>query len=216
MMEELQNQSSPPPESELSKKERKALRRAEKFAQRSGMERARKTKKALVWIVALAALGAFGYFVIWPALQPPPDHGTPEIFATQHPIQGQTHIAIGSSHPSYNSNPPSSGWHYAQPADWGYYTRELPDEQLVHNLEHGGIWIAYRPTLDATIVERMEEASKPWRRRIIMAPRAENDADIALVAWGWVDKFSSAEFSEKRLADFIGEYYNNGPEKIPF
>lgn len=214
-MNELQN-LPPQSGSELSRKERKALRRAEKFSKRASEGRARTAKKALIWAVALGALVVFGYFVVVPAFDPSPDYGEPEIFATQHDIQGQTHIPIGASHPPYNSNPPSSGWHYEQPANWGYYTRELPDEQLVHNLEHGGIWIAYRPTLDAGIVERMEEASKPWSRRIIMEPRSANDADIALVAWEWVDTFSASEFSEKRLVDFIKEYYDEGPEKIPF
>src|SRR3989344_6898821 len=59
--------------------------------------------------------------------------------------QGQEHIAIGSSHPKYDSNPPSSGWHYADPAKAGFYETPLPDEQIIHNLEHGEIWIAYHP-----------------------------------------------------------------------
>lgn len=60
-----------------------------------------------------------------------------------YPIQGQDHIAEGNTHPAYNSNPPTSGWHYGQPASWGAHDHELADEQLVHNLEHGGVWIAY-------------------------------------------------------------------------
>src|SRR3989344_3474582 len=52
--------------------------------------------------------------------------------------QGQTHIKRGESHTIYNSNTPTSGWHWLDPASWGVYNRPLVDEQAVHNLEHGG------------------------------------------------------------------------------
>jgi thiol-disulfide isomerase/thioredoxin len=35
------------------------------------------------------------------------------------PIQPAKHIQPGASHPDYNSNPPTSGWHYPKQADWG-------------------------------------------------------------------------------------------------
>ena len=48
------------------------------------------------------------------------------------PIQGQQHVAVGQSHPPYNSDPPTSGWHYDEPVKAGFYENSLPDEQLVH------------------------------------------------------------------------------------
>lgn len=57
--------------------------------------------------------------------------------------QGQDHIAVGSAHPEYNSNPPTSGWHYAEPVTAGIYDREYPDENLLHSLEHGYVTISY-------------------------------------------------------------------------
>ena len=39
----------------------------------------------------------------------------------------------------YNSFPPSSGPHYAQPAPWGVYPDSIKQTILVHNLEHGGV-----------------------------------------------------------------------------
>src|SRR3989338_8411314 len=83
-------------------------------------------------------------------------------------IQGQEHIAVGASHPEYNSNPPTSGWHYAQSANWGVYQTELPDEQVIHNLEHGGVWISYTG-IDDTTKAALENiaASRP---KIIVTP----------------------------------------------
>jgi len=67
--------------------------------------------------------------------------------------QGQAHIAVGAAHDPYNSNPPTSGPHYAEPADWGVYDRELPDEQLIHNLEHGHVWLSYRDPNDQEAID---------------------------------------------------------------
>lgn len=57
-----------------------------------------------------------------------------KIYAIQISDQGRNHINVGASHSVYNSNPPTSGWHYENPAGKGIYKKELPDEQLIHNL----------------------------------------------------------------------------------
>ena len=51
------------------------------------------------------------------------------------------HIAeVTSPHGPYNSNPPTSGWHYGGgTAPWGVQTQPVADELSVHNLEHGGV-----------------------------------------------------------------------------
>ena len=40
-------------------------------------------------------------------------------------IQSRDHIAVGAEHLVYNSNPPTGGWHYAQPAQTGIYDKEF-------------------------------------------------------------------------------------------
>ncbi len=124
------------------------------------------------------------------------------------PIQGQEHITVGATHPEYNSNPPTSGWHYAQPANWGVYQTELPDEQVIHNLEHGGIWISYKGIDDATKTA-LEKIAKS-RPKIILTPRLKNDAPIVLVSWGRLEKLEA--FDERGILDFIKTNKNKSPE----
>ncbi len=123
-------------------------------------------------------------------------------------IQGQEHIAVGATHEAYNSNPPTSGWHYAQPAQWGVYQTELPDEQLVHNLEHGGIWISYTGIDDATkaSLEKIEQSNS----KIIVTPRSKNDAPIVLASWGRLQKFQTLD--EEGIQSFIKANSNKSPE----
>lgn len=126
--------------------------------------------------------------------------------------QGQEHIAQGSTdHPAYNSNPPTSGWHWPQPAAWGSYATAQSDEQLIHNLEHGGIWISYKPDLDAQTIAQLNDFAKRYRK-IIVAPRVANDSAIALAGWARLQKLD--RYDERLILQFIDAFYDKGPEKV--
>lgn len=124
---------------------------------------------------------------------------------------GQTHINSGEEHGSYNSNPPTSGGHLAQPAKWGVYQNELPDEQLIHNLEHGGIWISYKD-IDQETKAKLETIGKANPGSVIVTPRAANDAPIALAAWTRLEKLQT--YDETKILEFIRANKNKSPEPI--
>lgn len=203
---------------ELSGKELYDVQKAEKEKMRAQSTPAASRKSALVkwvvWAVILAALVAGGYVVVKRAAPQGQD------YSTTYAIVGRDHIAIGAAHIAYNSNPPSSGPHYAQEAREGFYdvNEVVPDEQAVHNLEHGHIWIAYKPTIpDAVRTQLRAEYAKP---AIVVASRAANSNDIALVAWGRVDTFGlvNGELTlelKQRVDDFIKRYQGKGPEQMP-
>ncbi len=128
--------------------------------------------------------------------------------------EGREHVGPGHDH-VYRSNPPVSGPHFGNPADWGVYQEELPDEVLIHNLEHGGVWISYRPGIADDVKKKLEGFYKRWGRKIIVTPRSKNDADVALGAWTRLDTFSVDEFSEERVEKFIKTFRNKGPEFVP-
>ena len=139
------------------------------------------------------------------------------VFGEAVPIQGQQHIALDQSHPPYNSDPPTSGWHYAEPAEAGFYESSLPDEQLVHNLEHGHVIISY----DCARVADCEDVKTELRGlvdrfqrwKIVAVARENADAAIALTAWGRIDKMDS--YDEDRVDAFVKRWRNRGPEDTP-
>jgi hypothetical protein len=124
---------------------------------------------------------------------------------------GQTHIKIGESHSPYNSNPPTSGPHYVDPADWGVYDKPLVDEQAVHNLEHGGIWISYKEIDDQT-KENLKKIAKSNSGSVIMSPRDANDSKIILASWTRLEKLDT--YDEAKILDFISRNKNKSPEPI--
>ncbi len=126
-------------------------------------------------------------------------------------LQSATHIDVGASHDPYNSNPPTSGPHYVQQANWGVYENQLPDEQLIHNLEHGGIWISYKD-IDTQTKSELEIIGRQNPGSVIVTPRANNDSKIALASWGRLQKLDS--FNREEILSFIRANINNSPEKL--
>lgn len=129
----------------------------------------------------------------------------------EFPSQGQTHITPGQSHDPYNSSPPTSGPHLAQPANWGVYSAPLQDEQAIHNLEHGGIWISYKNIDDQTKAQ-LEVITKANGGSVIMSPRDSNDAKIILVSWTRMEKLDS--YDKGKILEFIKSNKNKSPEPI--
>ncbi len=136
-----------------------------------------------------------------------------EDFSTAYLNQGRNHIAVGEESKSYNSNPPSSGDHYGQTARGGFYDEPLADETVIHNLEHGDIWIAYHPKISSEAKETLKKFAGQY---VVVSPRSQNDGNISLVAWGRVDTFDieNDAVDEHRIQDVISRYDNRGPEKV--
>ena len=126
-------------------------------------------------------------------------------------IQPAKHIQPGQSHPPHNSNPPTSGWHYPRQADWGFYSKELPDERVVHNLEHGGIWISYTGVNDSTR-SQLRQLAQEYPKSVIVTQRSENDVPIAVASWGQLMELQSVD--RERIVEFIEKNMNHSPEPI--
>ncbi len=186
----------------LSKKERQELNRAEQKKAEEARYRSRRAKRLLSWSSTLVVVAVAGYGLFWFATR---GEQLGESFANQ----GQEHIAVGAAHPPYNSNPPTSGWHYLQPATWGIYQSELPDETLVHNLEHGGIWISYSH-IDRATKQKIETLAKQYPDKLIVTPRGKDDAKIVLASWRRLLKLES--FDEDTVVSFIRSHKNRAPE----
>jgi len=188
---------------------------------RAVRRRKRQRRKRLLRFVALSAVGTLAAVFIFSLFA----GGLRQTFEPRGPgpdgpgerisSRGDDHIQRGDTHPPYNSVPPTSGWHYADqssPARWGVYDEPIPDEVLVHNLEHAGVGIHYNcPEGCDELVEQLEEIAKS-ASKVIMSPNPDIDTTIALTAWTFLDKFD--EFDKERIEAFISAHVNspNAPE----
>jgi len=123
--------------------------------------------------------------------------------------QKVSHIKPGEEHEVYNSNPPTSGAHWVDPAKWGIYDKPLIDEQVVHNLEHGGIWISYK-NIDESTLESLKKIAEASSQSVIISPREGNDSKIVLASWTRLENME--EYNEFKILEFISRNKNNSPE----
>ena len=72
--------------------------------------------------------------------------------------------------PKWNTDPPTSGPHYAIAAIFGIYEDELEMARVVHNLEHGGIYILYGKDVPDATVEQLRSFYEDHQTGTIMAP----------------------------------------------
>ncbi len=175
----------------------------------------RRRKKILFWSGGGVIIILFIGVIIWFATRP------------QAPLPGVSYANLGQDHvpldhqDTYNSNPPTSGPHYPSPANWGVYDYESNDKIFIHNLEHGGIWISYKPSVSKDVVVELKSFVDSFSgSKLIMAPRSANDADVAVAAWTHLYTFniSGGHLSvqqKKDLETFYVRLKNNGPENVP-
>jgi hypothetical protein len=125
--------------------------------------------------------------------------------------QGQEHIEVGAVHLVYNSNPPTSGPH-TTPIRLGAYTTQYPDENMIHNLEHGHIWLSYRDADDTEAIQLLTGLQQSYPDRVIMTYRPENDTRVALAAWTRL--LSLDELDSEQIEAFIIRFNNQAPESV--
>ncbi|MBI2052995.1 MAG: DUF3105 domain-containing protein [Candidatus Ryanbacteria bacterium] len=199
---------------ELSKKEKRFERRE---LERRMIEREVKLKKLkkYAYIILPLLIVVLGVWYIWRAGVEVGSGGTD--LSREYPLQGRDHIPEGTPHEPYDSNPPTSGPHWADPVRDGVYDRTQPDEGLIHSLEHGRIWISYKPSIPEAARKKLEDIAG-GNVRVILTSRPQNDTDVAVAAWRRLDTFNlspDGTFDESRILDFIRRYRDKGPEYIP-
>ncbi len=172
-----------------SKKERRRRRQEEKRRKKS-------SAMALPLIGLSVVVLAGGWFV---------NQMMKSSVGTAIPVQPTWHISSpDTTHPPYNSLPPTSGPHLGSLARWGIHQAPIPDEMQVHNLEDGGVLVQYRCRNCGRLIQQLEQVVRRYDRYVILAPNPRLDKTIALTAWGRIDKFD--EFGEKRIVRFIEAY----------
>ena len=84
------------------------------------------------------------------------------------------------------------------------YDEPVPAEFAVHSLEHGAVWLTYRPGLAEDQVEALAELASTNREYVLVSPQEGLATDVVAAAWGRKLEVDSAD--DDRLADFVREF----------
>ena len=116
-----------------------AKSKASRRKQRQEKIRTEKKQQRMLWgVIGLTVAGAAIFFIT----QSIQGSLARQDIGQFVPTLGRDHITLGDPHIPYNSDPPTSGPH-ASPVESGFYDTPIPDENIIHNLEHGFVVMSY-------------------------------------------------------------------------
>jgi Protein of unknown function (DUF3105) len=111
----------------------------------------------------------------------------------------------------YDDAPPTSGPHNSCWGEWGVHTEPLPDDNWVHNMEHGGVVFLYNcPDGCPNAVERLTALVTDLGDHAILTPYAEMTWKFGVVSWGWRQEFTCVD--EDAMEAFYQAHADDAPE----
>jgi hypothetical protein len=123
---------------------------------------------------------------------------------------GGEHVSKGASHSAYNSNPPTSGPHWVGVAGAGIKDELVPDELVLHSVEHGAAVVWYREGLEQSEIDKITQAFNDSSGKKIMLARKDLDVPVALTSWGYLLKLETID--EAKIKEFIETNNDRAPE----
>jgi hypothetical protein len=154
------------------------------------------------WIAAFVVVALAGTAAIVYAVTRPP--ATAIAGVRSYPNLPRNHVTGTVAYPQ---TPPAGGNHAAIPLTCGVYDQPVPKENAVHSLEHGALWITYRPGLGAEQLMTLKDLVRGNDHRLL-SPYPGLPAPI--VATAWDKQFSADRADDPRLAKFA-KVYTSGP-----
>ena len=182
------------------------------ISQGKGRGAAKDNSRTLMIAVAVAIIVVVGA-VAWFARGERSDQSVLEGRVLAFASEGSIHVRYGER-VNYRSNPPHSGPHYDTPANPAFYRSQIPDEVVVHNLEHGHVVLYYMPGSltqeDEDYVAALARTYTATWAAFLAVPRAEMDHPFVLAAWRHL---MPLETLDRTLVEaFIDRFIGRGPE----
>ena len=199
----------------LTVKQQREQKRQEKLAEYQRQLAKRRRSKLVWWVVgSTAAVVVIGLIVASIVFAPaPPKEYDPGSAGAD--IKGVQTYENATQHVDgtvdYPQSPPAGGPHNAVWLNCGIYDQPVPNENAVHAMEHGAVWVTY----DADKVPGDELAtlkSQLPSTYIVLSPYEGLDSPIVLTNWNHQLKLDSAD--DDRIPAFLEEYWRsqNVPE----
>ena len=135
-------------------------------------------------------------------------------------LPGEHSVEAGGTSDDWNTDPPTTGPHFGVAAIFGIYDEPLEQARVLHNLEHGGIFIQYGEDVSEETVDALRDFYNGRKNGTIMAPLPELGDEFALGAWvaeaesgnGYLAKCTTYE--EDAVSAFFDAFQFRGPERF--
>ncbi len=109
-------------------------------------------------------------------------------------VEDRSHVAGPVAYPQ---DPPVGGPHAERWLNCGFYDEAIPNENAVHSMEHGIVWITYQPDLD-DLGSLRALGNEP---EVIVSPYPGLGSPVVASTWGAQMSFDSAD--DPQILDFV-------------
>ena len=191
--------------------------RRERLEQLRAQERSKERRRAalIYGIAAVVALAVILGTVF--AIRSAQDEQQSVADAAKEDIEGvqefetpsNEHVEIEVDYPE---TPPVGGDHNPVWLNCGVYTEPVPEENVVHSLEHGAVWLTYQPDLDEDQVATLEDFAAD-EDYLVVSPYQEQESPVVATAWGLQLELESTD--DPRLAVFVEKYVQGAQTPEP-
>ncbi|MPZ73583.1 MAG: DUF3105 domain-containing protein [Nitriliruptorales bacterium] len=195
-----------------STKRDRQRRRAEERGVAEQHDRRSSQRRSAVWtvaVIAVVALAAAALALRRSASEPSTATQDAESVGAEEGVE--TYEVTDQSHVegpvTYAQTPPVGGPHAAAWQNCGAYDTPIANENAVHSMEHGAVWITQAPELAASDVEALRSiAANPY---ILVSPHPEVAAGV--VASAWAKQMTLDSVDTERLNGFVTAFAQ-GPQ----
>ncbi len=102
----------------------------------------------------------------------------------------------------YDREPPTNGDHDPLWQNCGFYERPIEDRHAVHSMDHGVVWITYRPNLPAGQLKELRSYGD--ERYVLISPYPGQDVPVIATSWRVQLELRGAD--DPRLRQFVDQF----------
>ena len=103
---------------------------------------------------------------------------------------------------TYDQDPPTNGDHAPYWQKCGFYSSPIENEAAVHSMDHGAVWITYRPDLPAEQVDLLRVLAR--EDYVLVSPYPSLYAPVVATAWRNQLELTGAD--DPRLRQFVDQF----------
>ncbi|WP_248959546.1 DUF3105 domain-containing protein [Sphaerisporangium perillae] len=186
-------------------KEKTQARREHLAQLRAAQKRKERRTAMIMWgagaFVIVLLVGLVGFYVVKESAASSLDG------VKSFAYKGSQHTSIKVN---YKETPPVGGEHNPEWQQCGVYDAPINPENGVHSMEHGAVWITYRPDLPKADVDKLK--ALVTSDYLLLSPYPGLKSPV--VASSWNHQLALTGADDPRLARYITKYKQN-PSTTP-